>query len=138
MALFIQVGSSGAPYSTDPEYNVLFKEGVVAQDVLIGTITGGQAGWVYSFNFDDGFYGDAGGRFYIVGNQIFAKATTGPDGSALFNYETQALHQISIVAKNAAGQSVDEGLFGIYLDDENDAPTDLELTNATSSDLSVN
>jgi len=125
MTLFIEVAAGGSPWPGDPESSVIFDENL-DQDILIGTITGGEPGWSYEFNFDDGFYGDAGGRFRIEGNRIYVKANKDTAGASLFNYEVQAIHQMSIVAR-AGGNAVDEGLFAVYLRDVNEAPTNLTL-----------
>jgi hypothetical protein len=133
MTLFIQVAFGGSSYPGDPDSSVLFDENI-NQDILIGTITGGQAGWIYEFNFNDGYYGDAGGRYYIQGNRIYVKADKDSAGGSLFNYEAQAIHQMSIVARaEANGPDVDEGQFNVYLRDVNDRPTDLTLHPTTGN-----
>lgn len=134
MALTIQVAAVGSIYPGDPESSVFFDENLDLnpQDIFIGTIVGGQAGWIYEFNFDAGFYGDAEGRFYIVGDRIYAKAAT--SGDTRFNYEAQAIQQMSIMARaTAGGVDVDEGQFNVYLRDVNDRPTNLALTPTTGN-----
>ncbi|WP_035459618.1 cadherin repeat domain-containing protein, partial [Microvirga flocculans] len=140
LTIKLAAGNGGTPDSTDPGGSVRFNENSLTKDMLIGTIEGGQPGWTYKFNFADGFYGDGGGRFYIVGNKIYVKAVVDPaTGESLFNFEVQGLHTMSVLAFATpdAVVDVDEGQFGVYVDDVNDAPVNLALNPPTGTVLQV-
>ncbi|MEE1612449.1 hypothetical protein, partial [Microvirga sp. CF3016] len=109
------------------DYEVEFVENVPL-GIVIGTISGDPAATQYSFYIDDdGVKWDGEGRVTIVGDKIYL-STTGPG----LNYEmASGAYQIWIVAKNAAGDEVNQAVFGLSLADANDAPTDLTVKNAT-------
>lgn len=83
-----------------------------ASNFLIGTFTAEDADRDdnHTFNIVD----DAGGRFYVSGNRLYAKGS--------LDYETQAHHELMVRATDRASNSLDK-TFSINVSNVNEAPS---------------
>ena len=97
----------------------------------VGTVTASDpdGGEVFGFSLLD----DAGGRFTIDSN---TGELTVADGS-LLNYEANVDHNIIVKVTDSAGNAYNE-TFNITINDVNEAPTDLNLSNNVINENSSN
>lgn len=93
-------------------------------NTLIGnfTSTDADAGDTHTYSLVSGF-GDANNsNFQIVGNSLRSRVS--------FNYENKTAHSIRVQSRDRGNQTF-EKIFIIFINNVNDAPTDLRLSNNT-------
>lgn len=96
---------------------------------LIGTLSATDIGDTDSFTFS--LVGNANNRFTVVGNELQVA-----DGT-LLNFEANQSHEITVRATDSQGNNFDRA-FTITLNDVNEAPTDIQLSNSSIDENSAN
>lgn len=91
-------------------------------NTLVGTLNGvsQDPGVSFSFSFDNSVSGNDNSSFIISGNQLLSNAS--------FNFETKSVYTLYVNASSGPGSSFTK-LVQIFIRNQNDAPTALNLSN---------
>ena len=94
------------------------------RNTLIGNFssTDTDAGDSHTYSLVSGFGDDHNANFQIIGNSLRSQKS--------FNFENRQVHTIRVESKDAGNQTFQKN-FIIFINDVNDAPSDLKLSNLT-------
>ncbi len=100
-----------------------------ANDVIVGTLSSIDATPGETFTYS--LLNSAGGRFSIDGTQL--RVANG----SLLDFESDTSHNVTVEVTDSTGNTYSE-VFAIQITNENDAPTDISLSNNSVSENSAN
>ena len=123
----VTVGGNQAP--TDISLSASSVDENAANGTVVGTLSTTDPDTGDSFTYS--LVNDAGGRFAVVGDQIQVA-----DGS-LLDFETATSHVVRVQTTDAGGLSFEKD-FTIYVNDVNEAPTDISLSPAAVDENAAN
>lgn len=93
-----------------------------ANGTVVGTLTTADPDTDDTFSYT--LLDNAGGRFAISGSRLVVA------NGSLINYEAKTSHQVTVRVQDSAGNTIDR-TFVIGVNDVNEAPTNITLSNAT-------
>ncbi|NER39686.1 MAG: hypothetical protein F6J93_38090 [Oscillatoria sp. SIO1A7] len=131
--LAIAVSNMDETVPNNPPTDIVLSNSVIAENSPNGAVVGDltttdpNSGDTHSYTLVD----NAEGRFAISGSQLVVA-----DG-ALLDFETTTSHNITLRSTDSQGLTFDE-VVAISVSNANEAPTDIELSNTSVNENSVN